>query len=80
MWPHDGTIVSRAKPDPEVFLHAAEMLQVDPSSCVVFEDAQAGIEAAKAAGMKCCAIGQPDDLSGYDWIYPSLDEIDADLC
>ncbi len=68
----DGTVVTKAKPDPEVFLKAAQMLQVEPSQCVVFEDAQAGIEAAKAGGMRCCAIGHPDNLQGYDWIFPSL--------
>lgn len=68
----DGTVVTRAKPDPEVFLRAAEMLGVAPADCVVFEDAQAGIDAAKAGGMRCCAIGKPDVLAGYDWIYPSL--------
>ncbi|NLD52844.1 MAG: beta-phosphoglucomutase [Clostridiales bacterium] len=68
----DGTVVTRAKPDPEVFVTAARMLQVLPARCVVFEDAQAGIEAARAGGMRCCAIGQPHNLQGYDWIFPSL--------
>ncbi len=68
----DGTVVTRAKPDPEVFLKAAEMLGVSPKECVVFEDAQAGIDAAKAGGMRCCAIGRPEDLKDYDWIYPGL--------
>ncbi len=72
----DGTVVSRAKPDPEVFLYAAKMLGVAPEHCIVFEDAQAGIEAARAGGMRCCAIGQPDVLTGYDWIYPGLYAID----
>lgn len=71
----DGTVVTRAKPDPEVFLRAAEMLGIAPVDCVVFEDAQAGVDAAKAGGMCCCAIGKPDVLSGYDWIYPSLAEV-----
>ncbi|GHU82971.1 beta-phosphoglucomutase [Clostridia bacterium] len=68
----DGTVVARAKPDPKVFLCAARMLGVPPEDCIVFEDAQAGVDAAKAGGMRCCAIGSPDDLSGYDWIYPNL--------
>ncbi len=71
----DGTVVTRAKPDPEVFVKAAEMLGIAPADCVVFEDAQAGIEAAKAGGMRCCAIGRPEDLGGYDWIYPGLNAI-----
>ncbi len=46
----------RGKPDPEVFLLAAERLGVLPSQCVVFEDAVAGVQAARAGGMKCVAV------------------------
>ena len=46
----------KAKPDPSIFLHAARMLNVHPSECVVFEDSIYGFQAAKAAGMKCIAI------------------------
>ena len=48
--------VGKAKPDPALFLHAAQMLGVQPSECVVFEDSIYGFQAAKAAGMKCIAI------------------------
>lgn len=72
----DGTVVTRAKPDPEVFLTAARMLGVLPMDIVVFEDAQAGVDAARAGGMRCCAIGRLDALNGYDWIYPGLYAID----
>lgn len=51
-----GRDVKRSKPDPECFLLAAERLSIAPSRCVVFEDAPAGIAAAKAAGMRCIAI------------------------
>lgn len=51
-----GRDVKRSKPDPECFLLAAERLAVPPERCVVFEDAPAGIAAAKAAGMRCIAI------------------------
>ncbi|HET7723786.1 MAG TPA: beta-phosphoglucomutase [Propionibacteriaceae bacterium] len=53
----DGTNITRSKPDPEVFLKAAEFLGVEPSRCVVVEDAVAGIEAGAAAGMYTAAIG-----------------------
>lgn len=49
----NGDIVSRCKPDPEIYLTAAEKLGLDPSVCVVFEDAKAGIIAAKRAGIGC---------------------------
>jgi beta-phosphoglucomutase-like phosphatase (HAD superfamily) len=49
--------VSRGKPDPEVFLKAAETLGVSPDRCVVVEDAEAGIEAARRGGMKSIGVG-----------------------
>jgi len=51
-----GDDVNRGKPDPEVFLIAAAKLGVAPNRCVVFEDAVAGVEAAKAGGMRCVAV------------------------
>ena len=59
----DGTNITHSKPDPEVFLKAAEFLGEEPSECIVDEDAYAGIDAAKAAGMTAAGIG---DASGYD--------------
>lgn len=53
----DGTNISRSKPDPEVFLQASEYLGLEPSSCLVVEDALAGIKAAQAANMDCAAYG-----------------------
>lgn len=53
----DGTQVSRAKPDPEVFTKGAEAVGADPATCVVFEDAAAGIEAAARAGMRSVGVG-----------------------
>jgi len=58
----DGTMVTNSKPDPEIFLLAAKKLCVDPKDCVVFEDAEAGVEAALAAGMKCVGVGSPSQL------------------
>ena len=51
-----------SKPHPEIFLLAAQKLGVDPNDCVVFEDAEAGVEAALAAGMKCVGIGSVAQL------------------
>lgn len=62
----DGNSITKAKPDPEVFLKGAETLGVDPQDCVVFEDAQSGIEAGKAAGMYVVGVGDPKVLKGAD--------------
>ena len=51
-----GDMVTRCKPDPEIYLTAAARLGLSPSECVVFEDAKAGIEAARRAGMKVIAL------------------------
>lgn len=53
----DGTMISKSKPDPEVFLLAANKLNVDASKCLVVEDAVAGVEAALAGNMKVAAVG-----------------------
>lgn len=53
----DGTDITRSKPDPEVFLSAAEKLGLPSEACAVVEDAEAGIEAAKAGGMTALAVG-----------------------
>jgi len=68
----DGNSVSRSKPHPEVFLKAARALGVPVSDCLVFEDAQAGVEAAIAAGMQVVGIGHPADLKGADMVVPGL--------
>ena len=53
----DGTMITKTKPDPEVFLLAAKLLNVPPEKCLVVEDAVAGIQAGKAANMKTAAFG-----------------------
>ncbi len=68
----DGNSVSRAKPDPEVFLKCAQRLDLRPYDCIVFEDAVAGIEAAKNAGMAVIGIGAPLALSNADYVVPGL--------
>jgi len=75
----DGNDVSTAKPDPEVFLIAAEKLGADPEDCIVVEDALAGIQAAKAAGMTTIAIGEPEILKGADYNLESTDELTIEL-
>jgi beta-phosphoglucomutase len=64
----DGTMVVNSKPDPEIFLLAAYKLGVEPKRCVVFEDAEAGVEAALAAGMKCVGVGSPEQLGAANKI------------
>lgn len=75
----DGNQVTRAKPDPEVFLKAAEGLGLSPSLCVVFEDAIAGVEAAHRGGMRCIGVGKPDILSKADKVIPGFVGADLDL-
>lgn len=72
----DGTKVSKAKPNPEVFLKGAEALNVEPNHCVVFEDAEAGIEAAINAGMYSVGIGSPEILNKANFIISGLHEMD----
>lgn len=59
----DGTVVSKAKPNPEIFLRAAQLMDLPPQECLVFEDAVAGVDAALAAGMRCIGIGDPTILT-----------------
>lgn len=66
----DGNLVERAKPDPQVFVKAAELLGVPCSECVVVEDAAAGVEAALAGGMRCIAIGDDQVLGKADMVLP----------
>lgn len=75
----DGNAVSKAKPNPEVFLIAAQKLGVAPANCVVFEDAQAGVAAAKAANMICIGIGDPKLLAAADYCFESPKKIPLTL-
>lgn len=71
----DGNKTSKAKPDPEVFLLGARELGLDPVDCVVFEDAEAGIEAAKRAGMRVVGIGNSEVLRKADVVVAGLYEL-----
>lgn len=72
----DGNEVEKAKPDPQVFELAARHLGVPAAQCVVFEDAQAGIEAANAAGMLSIGIGQAGVLSEAHRVFRDFTEIE----
>lgn len=63
----DGTNIARSKPDPEVFLKAAAFLTENPENCIVVEDARAGIDAAKSAGMIAVGIGEASDYNRTDY-------------
>ena len=68
----DGNKVSKSKPDPEVFLKGAEGLGLLPSECIVFEDAQAGVDAAIAGGMKVIGIGEASVLGDANKVIPNF--------
>jgi beta-phosphoglucomutase family hydrolase len=73
--------ITRSKPDPEIFLKAAERLGAEPSECLVIEDAKFGVEAAKKAGMKAVGYRNPSsgnqDLSKADWIVSDFAKLDV---
>ena len=71
----DGTNIARSKPDPEVFLKAAEFLGLAPADCLVVEDAVAGVEAAHACGMKAAAVGDAASKNCGDYILNSFCEL-----
>jgi beta-phosphoglucomutase len=75
----DGNSVTKAKPDPEVFMIAAKNLGIAPRNCVVFEDAQAGIAAANAAGMISIGIGQAHVLSEAHFNFENFVQINIDF-
>ncbi|MEY2971517.1 MAG: beta-phosphoglucomutase [Bacteroidota bacterium] len=71
----DGNVVTASKPDPEVFLEGARRLGLQPEECVVFEDSEAGVEAARRGGMKVVGIGQGLDA---DLLVTGLDRLTPD--
>jgi len=78
--------IERGKPDPQVFQVAAERLKMPATRCVVVEDAVAGVEAAKAGGMKCIAVrfagqhtGSALAKAGADLVVASLEEVTIDM-
>jgi beta-phosphoglucomutase len=75
----DGNDVSKAKPDPEVFLIAAKLLNMKPENCIVFEDSVAGVEAANAANMVSIGIGSKDVLGHAQYVFKDFTEISDDF-
>jgi beta-phosphoglucomutase len=73
-----GSDVTNKKPAPDIYLKAAEMLNLRPGECLVVEDAISGVRAARAAGCRCIAVANSFDsnyLSDADWICRSLDKV-----
>ncbi|PSW20741.1 beta-phosphoglucomutase [Photobacterium sanctipauli] len=64
----DGWSVNRSKPAPDVFIHAAGQVGVNADECIVVEDAEAGVDAAKEAGMKVVGIGPKERVGHADWV------------
>jgi beta-phosphoglucomutase len=68
----DGNRTKKSKPDPEVFLLGSIDLAIPVEKCIVFEDAQAGVQAAKAGGMKAIGVGDPTILKEADLVIPGF--------
>lgn len=74
----DGNDVPNSKPHPDVFQLAAEQLGLQPSECLAIEDAPAGMESAKRAGMSVLGVGTRGTLPDAEWLTPSLDCVTVD--
>lgn len=75
----DGNSVIKGKPNPEVFLKAADGLQVPPTECIVFEDSIAGIQAANAADMISIGIGEQTVLHEADYVFKDFTELSVEF-
>jgi len=78
----NGLEVYHKKPHPEIYIKAAKKLNLEPSACLVVEDAVNGIEAARAAGAKCLAVTgsfTASELAKADWIVNKLSEVSEDV-
>ena len=71
----DGNLVEKPKPDPEVFVKGAQLLNIPCEECIVVEDAKAGVEAAHAGHMKCIGIGDPMILGEAEKVVNSTEEL-----
>jgi beta-phosphoglucomutase len=75
----DGTNITRSKPDPEVFIKAAQMLGVSPDEAIVVEDSMAGIEASCAGGFKSAGIGEASKHPGVTYSISKISDL-LDIC
>lgn len=71
----DARTITNSKPDPEVFLTAAEMLGLEPKDCIGVEDAVEGVKAIKAAGMYAIAVGKPELFGQADEVYEDTEQL-----
>jgi beta-phosphoglucomutase len=71
----DAATIAKGKPDPEIFLTAAKLLNVDPSACIGIEDAAAGVDSIKDAGMFAVGVGSETSLAKADIIYSSTEQL-----
>ena len=71
----DGNSITRSKPDPEVFVKAAQMLGIAPEACLVVEDAVSGAQAGRAGGMKVACLGDAAENGAGDWNMRSIREL-----
>jgi beta-phosphoglucomutase len=74
----DGRTVERAKPAPDLFLAAAELLGVEPAACIVVEDATSGVDAALAAGMTSVGVGPPERVGHAHHRFDTTADVDLD--
>ncbi len=75
----DGSMVTHSKPDPELFVLAAKLMGADTDSCIVFEDAVAGVQAAHAGGMRAVGIGTPENLPEADIVIPGFAGMSSEI-
>ena len=75
----DGNMINNSKPDPEVFLLAADLMDIPPEHCIVIEDAAAGVEAAINAGMKVVGVGSAKDDPRAHYRVSDLAHADIDV-
>ncbi|GFM14290.1 beta-phosphoglucomutase [Bacillus sp. FW1] len=75
----DPAALAKGKPDPEIFLTAAALLDVSPADCAAIEDAEAGISAIKSAGMFAVGVGQEQSMLGADLVVRQTSDLTLEL-